>query len=49
MRDSQKGRRGERLVNMGRPPASRRISDVAVRDVEGGWTLSWSLSLFKIS
>lgn len=49
MRDSQKGKWGERLINTCRPPASRRTSDVAVRDVEGGWTLSWSLSLFKIS
>ena len=39
MRDSQKGRQGERLINMSRPPDSRRTSDVAVWDVEGGWTL----------
>lgn len=38
---------GQRLTNMGTPQASRKTSEVAAWHVEGGWTLSQSLTSAK--
>lgn len=37
----------QKLTDMGRPQASRKTSEVAAWHVEGGWTLSQSLTLPK--